>query len=995
MRAPADPVANLNVLASRVRGATGAPWLVTAAAGGYLVPADERCVVDAERFLAEVSQGRHLAGEARHAEALGVFEAALARWVGEPLAEDLYSDWAQPYRRMLYQERGHALEGAAEAALAVGDPLLALRRAEQSVAADPLRESAQLLRVRALAAAGDPAGAAEAFAAFRRQLAEETGLEPSAAAEQLHSRLLRGGLSVTAGVRAPRRSPSGGPMPELPFVGRDAELDAVLAHGGVTLLEGAAGVGKSRLLAEVARRAARPVVSVRAFLAERDEPWSLARDLLRDCLAADVSVVRRLPDRTVVALADVVPEVAEVREVPGVVIDPESRRVLAVEGALRLVQASLGHGLLLVDDLQWADASSLALLTRICGRLPYLTVVLAYRPEEAPPLDEVRRTGPVTRLSVAPLSPEAVAELVSDPGLAHVLTEHTDRTPMAIGEVIRTLASDAAVIRRDDGRWAPAGPPIAPHAAAGQGLVMLAVAAARAGQRRAIQARVADQPAGGRDLLRLLALLGRETPARLLAEAVGRDQPEVLGQLDGLARAGLARLGDRGWATAHDLVAEAVADGIDPVARGALHAGLARALAADHGDPAELARHLAGAGDADAAATAYAAGSAAALHRYADQEAHRLATAGLQLDPKPAVAGDLLETRAEARARTGDLAGAGEDLRGALRAGAAGPARARVLARHARLAAGTDDLGHAAELVRLALAETAGDPAARAAALYAGALIDMNTDRPERARHRSDEALTLYQQIGDARGVADILDARAMATFMDGHNREAVEQFDRVARLFSDAGDLLRVVTPRSTRGHGLVFLGEPDRALAETAQALELARSLGHSDGVSYALWHRSEALAALGRADEAVAAAREAVDIAEQLGHRSWTATTHRALGIALQARGDLPAAEAAHHRTLELASYWPLLAAWACARIALVRLALDDPAGAEPYVTRALAEGPPLAHYEARLARAELAYARGDPGAATIARDALKRAEDGGHLIHVDRLALIAAG
>jgi DNA-binding SARP family transcriptional activator len=995
-RPPADPAANLHVLASRVRAATGMPWLVTATAGGYLLPDRPGCVVDAERFLAEVKAGRAHLDQGRVREALAAFETALARWVGEPLAEDLYADWAQPYRRLLHQERLRALEGTAAAALALGDPATALQRADQAVTAEPLRESAHLLRVRALAAAGDPAGAGEAFIAYRKQLVAETGMEPSAEASILHQRLLRGELSVAAPPPPlSRRRPSAAPVPsELPFVGRDHEVHTILHETGlsrVVLVEGAPGVGKSRLLAEVARRADRLVVSARAAPAERDDPWSLARHLLGEFIVADMSVAQRLPDRIAFALAEVFPEIEETRPVPPLVIEPDSRRALVTEGTIRLADAALeGRGLLLIDDGQWADASSLALLTRLRTRLPQAAMVLACRSDEARSHGPLRqlvrdlsRVGPVTRLTAEALTPAAVARLVTDPSLAAALADYTERTPMAIREVIHTLARDGVLTRRGDGRWAPSAP----------GVELMVKEAAQAGQRRAIGARVDEESQDAQDVLRSLALLGRETSARTLATAVGRSQASVLAQLDHLAHVGLARLGERGWATSHDLVADVVVAGCEPTDRGLLHGALARALADDEADRAEVARHLAGAGEAEAAARAYAEAAQESLARFADRETEQLATAGMALARKLGVRARLLEIRAECRARTGDLGGAGDDLRSALRAGVPGPDRARLLARHARLAAGAEDLAYAAELVKLALAETGGDPRARAAALYAGSIIDMNIDQPERARQRADEALRLYEELGDAHGVADILDARAMATSLDGRNYEAVEAFDRVARLFLDAGDLLRVVTPRSTGGHGRVFMGQPDRGLAETEQALELARSLDYSEGVAYALWHHSEALSALGRVDEAEEDAREAIRIAERLGHRSWTVAAHRALGVALQAGGDLMRAEQAFRRALDLAAHWPLFASWACARTGLVRLALGDPDGAEPYVLRALDEGPPLAHYEARLARANLAAARHEPDAAAIARDALERAMEGGHLVGVPRLTELA--
>ena len=154
----------------------------------------------------------------------------------------------------------------------------------------------------------------------------------------------------------------------------------------------------------------------------------------------------------------------------------------------------------------------------------------------------------------------------------------------------------------------------------------------------------------------------------------------------------------------------------------------------------------------------------------------------------------------------------------------------------------------------------------------------------------------LYRRLGDAGGVARILDGRAMATFLDGRITEGVEVFGRVAQLFTDSGELLRVVTPRSTRGHGLVFLARPGEGLAEASAALALARDLDAPANQAYALWHRSEALSGLDRVDEAEADAQEALRIAGDLGHRGWTATAHRARGIALTARGELDEAAAA---------------------------------------------------------------------------------------------------
>jgi hypothetical protein len=135
-----------------------------------------------------------------------------------------------------------------------------------------------------------------------------------------------------------------------------------------------------------------------------------------------------------------------------------------------------------------------------------------------------------------------------------------------------------------------------------------------------------------------------------------------------------------------------------------------------------------------------------------------------------------------------------------------------------------------------------------------------------------------------------------MAGFLAGDVAGAIDRFDVVARTFEEVGNLLRVVTPRSTRGHALAFADRPVDGLRDFDAALELARGLGHIEGQAYALWHRSEILVALGRVDDARATANEADRLARTLGHRGWTVTAQRALGLAAAAAGDHQTAIAA---------------------------------------------------------------------------------------------------
>ncbi len=126
---PVDSRGNVEILISRIRRALGDRSLVQTVPGGYTLVGDDRCWVDAEAFLAEVAHGQAELGNSP-AAALVAFRGALAFWHGEPLAEDVYADWAQEYRRRLRRAYLEALEGAAAAALATGDPTAAVAWAE-------------------------------------------------------------------------------------------------------------------------------------------------------------------------------------------------------------------------------------------------------------------------------------------------------------------------------------------------------------------------------------------------------------------------------------------------------------------------------------------------------------------------------------------------------------------------------------------------------------------------------------------------------------------------------------------------------------------------------------------------------------------------------------------------------------------------------------------------------------------------------------------------
>lgn len=974
-RQPSDPAANLQVLVNRARKATGSPALIRTGPGGYAFTADEAVVIDAEVFLAGARAASALDGSA----ALAAYEAALEVYAGEPLAEDRYDDWAAPYREQVQRVRAQVLEDAAALALRLGFAGRAVDLAGAAVAEEPLREAGVLTLVRALATTGDVPGGLAQYERYRRLLADELGLDPSDEGRAVQAQLLAGGGRGVSPAPAPGRHD---PEP-LRFVGRQSELDAalrVLRDGPFhVVLAGLSGAGKSRLAQEIA--AALPSVTVRAYWPERAEPFAVARALLRELLALDHLVVATLPSALRGAVASLLPEIEGADE-----LEPSSRRSLLVEAVVRI--ASAASVALVVDDLQWADPTSVELLATLVARVPGLPVVLACRSDEVVPgdhVDQLLRRLEATWVTVSALSAGALDELVADAGVASAVLAHTDGTPLAVSELLLELEREGLITRDRRGSWHVNGGEVVPRVAE----------VGELGQRRAIGRRVARHTGLQEDLLGLIAVLAREVPVRTLASALDVEQRIVLDGLAALASAGLVRFSDQGWTTSHDMVGEVVADQMDPATATRLQALLARAVEADDGDPAELARLWLGAADARKAAGSFLRAAGSALDGAADDEAAALAESGLAVaEAGTPVQGSLLVVRAETRRRRGNLLGAREDLRGALEVHHDGPARAEVLTRLALLASGSDDLVRAAQLVELAVLEAGHHPAARARALEVASVLDMNLGRPERAANRAGEALAIFEALGDSRAAARILDARAMASFLDGDITGGTEQLERVANLFEDSGDLARLVTPRSTQGHGLVFLDRPSEGLVAASAALEAARSLGHPESQAYALWHRSEALSALGRTAEALADGQEARATATRIGHRGWLATAWRAIGIAHETAGDLMPALEAYSCSLEASANLDLFGCWAAARSAMTLVRLGRVPEAEPLVRRALSLGPPLGGYEARRAQLGLALAAGDD-VDQLASKAMSSALAGGAHREVRLLQALVAG
>lgn len=248
----------LQVYVSQLRKALPAGLAVVTRSAGYALDL-AGASLDSERFERLVEEAGDVLDAGNPALAASLAEQALGLWRGPAYADVAYEDFARGEAERLEELRLAACETRLDAQLRLGRHDEALGETLALADAQPLRERVQELAVLGLYRAGRQVDALERYAALRRRLDEELGLEPGPALRDLQRRILQqdAALHVTAPTVAT------GSLPEPPnrLVGRERELEALAEllagrDARLLVLTGAGGSGKTRLALEAARRAA-------------------------------------------------------------------------------------------------------------------------------------------------------------------------------------------------------------------------------------------------------------------------------------------------------------------------------------------------------------------------------------------------------------------------------------------------------------------------------------------------------------------------------------------------------------------------------------------------------------------------------------------------------------------------------------------------------------------------------------------------------------------
>lgn len=690
------------------------------------------------------------------------------------------------------------------------------------------------------------------------------------------------------------------------LVGRDAELsvlrdalaDARAGRGGLVLVSGAAGMGKTALLAAFADEAAKSDAVVlwgsgwESGGAPAYWPWTQAlRRLVHrsgpEAVAADAG-----------RLAHLLPELgAPASASPGSSAGARFALFDAVAGAL--LRAAAAQPLVVVlDDLHVAGGPAALLLQFLAreARWSPILLVAAYRPVEATWDAGVAAVvdalgGTAVALPLPGLDAEGTAELVrrgtrSAPpaGLVAAVRARTAGNPLFVTEVARLLAGGVA----DPGAWS-----------------------VPAGIRQAIRARVERLRPPAPDVLAAAAVLGREFELPLLAALTGVPAADLLEPLETAAAAELVAAEESGrYRFAHDLIRDTLHEDLAPHERARGHAAATRLLARRDDDDrrhlATLAHHaLAALPLLDGAVVAgYAERAAAHAARMADHDrAAELYTGALaaldHADPADAAdhRGRLLVALGDALIRAG-----GPQRAHAVLDDAAELARRRgdavVLARAALVRAerlefnDVDTAGVA--LLEEAAAAVAGSGGALEARVLARLAVAGYHTRAD-GDGLADRAVTVARASGDEGALAQALSARLHARWGSEPAETVRPVADEIVTLAERGGDRERAVEGRLWRLVTQLEQGELGLAEREVHAIERHADALRQPLHRLMAVSRRSTLAFLRGRMADALELARRAREIGER-GHEPDADAVYWGQAFAVGRFVELPGEDAA---------------------------------------------------------------------------------------------------
>jgi len=911
--------------------------LIQTVHGGYLFQPDDSCWLDVDQFQLHLAEGATLLEQRQQVEAISALERARELYRGDFLAEDLYADWTFHQREALRETFINLLIELSECYAQQGRYRLAIARTRQAQVKDPLRESIYARLMLYHYYAGECDQSLRIFEQCKAMLQSELGVAPLDSTSTLYTRIREGNLWKTdEGLRYPPPIYAGRlfevpyALTEIPLVGRDREYAWLISQWqdpavNIILLEGEAGIGKSRLVnrfTEFIHNQSVRVLKVQLPPAEH-RPTAAIVSALRELLTDNV--LPRLTPEALAVLAVLIPEIHDrvgpVTQLAPLLPNGEQQRLMQAIADLSAACSGIPT-LIAVDDAQRLSAAAVELLAQLSKTF---RILLSYRTEDTPPDHPLRTTFGPAGLALKPLSLASIQLLVTrlssrpHPALAEQLHAQSDGVPLFVVALLQHMFETGYLFVNSSSDWE---------------VTAADVPALPATLRGTIEARLNHLNPAQRRIFDFAAVIDGEFNFDLLKAVTQQSEEDLLGMVDIFLDAGLLveprSLNQPDFKISHDYYAEIAYETIPAVRRRSMHLQVARMMENLYGGQVEghaatLAEHYHRAGKAKETIHYATLASEQALKRFASIEALHFIEMAL-----PLLSSGNIEQKAQfllMREGIFDLQGLrkeqNEDLIAleALYPDLPEATRAEIRLRRAAYEwlLGNNEGAFSNVEAAIEIAQSAGarEVEARALLLAGRAALDLNlaVDYLQRARalakeenflalegdivrclgnaaywqnhyHRSaqlfHQALTIHRKVGDLRGELSALNNLGKVTELISDLSESVSCYSQAAELCQRIKDRLAEGVILTNLAEVTTNLGNYPEAQALFERAIAIREEIGNDEGVAMAKNYLGGLHRRIGHYDRALADYEQALAINLRIEHKEQTFSSLTGLGM-----------------------------------------------------------------------------------------------------------------